>query len=190
MVVALLVALIVAGSCAETFTVPTGSMRPTLDPGDRVVVCKVGAQPVRRGQVVVFDATDAFGLGTLSNGVAGWLRRAGDTFGIRTGEIDYVKRVVATGGDRVGIGSDDVLRVNGVAVSEPYLGGGTASGGQPFQVRVPPGSVFVLGDDRRDSDDSRAHLGSAGGGMVPTSDIVGRVCLRYWPTSSWGTLSG
>lgn len=190
MLITLLVALIVAGSCVETFTVPTGSMRPTLEPGDRVAVCKLGAQPVRRGQVVVFDATDAFGLGTSSGGLKGWLRRAGDTIGIRTGEVDYVKRVVATGGNRVGIGADGVLRVDGAAVAEPYLGGGTASGGQPFQVRVPTGSVFVLGDERRNSDDSRAFLGSPGGGMVPTGDIVGRVCLRYWPLSSWGTLSG
>lgn len=180
--------LLLRGTCVETFTVPSSSMTPTLRPGDRVAVWKPDSSQVRRGEVVVFDAGDAFGLDRPASGLAGWLRSAGHVAGIRVGETDFVKRIVAVGGDRVSIGTDGVLRVNDAPVREPYLDGRTESGGAPFRTRVPSGTVFVLGDNRANSDDSRAFLGAPGGGMVPTGDIIGRVALRYWPLGSWGTL--
>lgn len=189
-VLLLLGLLLVRGAVAETFTVPSSSMTPTLRPGDRIVAWKPGSQQVRRGDVVVFNATEAFALGTSPTGIAGRLRQAEHALGIRVGEIDYVKRVAAIGGDTVVIGADGTLRVNGSAVREPYLDGRTAPVGQPLRVQVPAGAVFVLGDNRANSQDSRAHLGSPGGGMVPVGDIIGQVTLRYWPSDSWGTLSG
>lgn len=189
-VLVLLGLLLVRGSVAETFTVPSSSMSPTLRPGDRIVAWKPGAEKVRRGEVVVFNATEAFALGISSTGIAGRLRQAGHLLGIRVGEIDYVKRVVAIGGDTVVIDAGGTLRVNGFVVREPYLQRRPAPVGQPLRARVPAGTVFVLGDDRANSQDSRAHLGSPGGGMVPVDDIIGQVTLRYWPFDSWGTLSG
>ena len=182
--------MIARGAVAETFTVPSSSMTPTLQPGDRIVVWKLGADHVRRGQVVVFNASDAFALGSSSTGLAGRFRQGAHFVGVRVGETDYVKRIVAIGGDTVVIGADGILRVNGSTVREPYLRGRPPAEGPPLQAKVPPGAVFVLGDNRANSQDSRAHLGSPGGGMVPVDDIIGRVTLRYWPLDSWGTLSG
>ncbi len=182
--------VVARGAVAETFTVPSSSMTPTLRPGDRIVAWKPHAQQVSRGEVVVFNATDAFALGSSSTGVAGWFREAGHLVGIRVGEIDYVKRIVAIGGDTVVIGHDGILRVNGSVVRERYLRTSPQAGGPPLRVEVPAGAVFVLGDNRANSQDSRAHLGSPGGGMVPVDDIIGRVTARYWPLDSWGTLSG
>ncbi len=184
----LLLLVLLRGVVLETFTVPSSSMTPTLRPGDRVAVWKPGSGDVRRGQVVVFDATAAFEVGSAPTGLRGRLAGLGDAVGIRFGQTDYVKRVVGVGGDRVTQGADGVLRVNGRLTDERYLGS-RHTPGEPYDVRVPRGSVFVLGDDRADSDDSRAHLGSPGGGMVPVDDIVGRVTFRYWPPSSWGTLT-
>jgi len=73
--------------------------------------------------------------------------------------------------------------------TEPFLARGMSASKDPFSVRVPAGQVFVMGDNRVASDDSRSHLGDPGGGMVPIDDIVGKVVLRYWPIGSWGRLA-
>jgi len=178
------------GLVLETFTVPSGSMQPTLWKGDRILVDKLHAQDVRRDDVIVFDATDVFtdpGRPPPS-GLAGFARSVGDVVGIHLGETLYVKRVVGLPGDTVAVGHDGRLRINGRVRDEPFLARGMSASAQPFSVRVPAGHVFVLGDNRVASDDSRSHLGDPGGGMVPLDDIVGTVVLRYWPLGSWGRL--
>lgn len=187
---ALAVLVLVHGLLVETFTVPSGSMQPTLWAGDRIVVGKLHAHDVSRGAVVVFDGTEVFAHpgDAPPTGVAGLLRSVGDAVGIHPGEVLYVKRIIGVPGDTVAVGHDGVLRINGRVRHEPYLPRGMSASTVPFVAHVPAGHVFVMGDNRTASDDSRSHLGDPGGGMVPISDIVGNVVLRYWPTGSWGRL--
>nr|WP_254879098.1 signal peptidase I [Streptomyces sp. NA04227] len=149
----------------QPFQIPSDSMEPAYRDGDRVLVNKLayrfGADP-ERGDVVVFDGSGYFGNG------------------------DYIKRVVGVSGDRVtccdGRGR---IAVNGRAVDEPYLYPGDRPSKVPFDVVVPEDSLFVLGDHRSASRDSRDHLGSPGGGMIPVDQVVGRVDWTVWPPSRW-----
>ncbi|WP_446664051.1 signal peptidase I [Flexivirga sp. B27] len=186
----LAVLVLVHGLLLETFTVPSGSMQPTLWPGDRILVGKLHAHDVHRGEVVVFDGTEVFAHPDRAapTGLAGALRTVGDAVGIHPGEVLYVKRIIGVPGDKVSVGHDGKLRINGTVRREPYLPEGMSASRVPFVAKVPAGHVFVMGDNRTASDDSRAHLGDPGGGMVPVDDIVGKVELRYWPTGSWGRL--
>lgn len=178
------------GLVFETFTVPSASMEPTLRPGDRIVVWKIDAHDVHRGEIVVFNGTDVFTHpGQASpGGISGWLQSLGNFVGFRPEEDLFVKRIVGLPGDHLVVGKSGTLQVNGVTEPEPYLPRGMQASTVPFDVVVPAGDVFVMGDNRPDSDDSRAHLGDPGGGMVPIDTIVGKVTVRYWPTASWGRL--
>jgi signal peptidase I len=153
--VALVVLLLVF--VAEPFGVPTGSMVPTLRPGDHVLVDKLAYRlgDPRRGDLVVF-------------------RRP------VSGEL-LLKRVVALGGDSVGI-EDGVLHVNGVAVREPFVDHRLVDSVYFGPVRVPSGAVFVMGDHRSDSLDSRTF------GAVARRRIVGRVDARLWPPRGAATV--
>jgi signal peptidase I len=93
-----------------------------------------------------------------------------------------IKRVIGLPGDRVAC-CDPAgrLTVNGVAVDEPYLRPGSVPSEVPFDVVVAPDSLWVMGDNRQDSQDSRAHLGDPGGGMVPVEDVVGTAFVVLWP---------
>lgn len=186
-VVILLVLLTLVRSLfLETFTVPSHSMEPGLQVGDRIVVEKWRSP--HRGDVIVFDGTQVLAGGDPPTGLEGALRSFGQAVGIRPGEDDYVKRVIGVGGDRVAVGADGKLRVNGSVVREPYLPAGMTASGQPFSITVPAGTLFVMGDNRTDSDDSRNHLGDPGGGMVPVGDVIGVVVWRYWPPGRAGTV--
>ncbi|MFF4169294.1 signal peptidase I [Streptomyces sp. NPDC001744] len=143
------------------YTVPTDSMTPTLDVGSKVLAERVGGDEVKRGDVIVF--TDPL-----------W------------GSSPMVKRVVAVGGDTVACcDATGRLTVDGRGVDEPYLrpgpGGRTVASGQEFSVTVPAGNLFLLGDDRHTSLDSRSHLEDAGRGTVPRSAVTARVDAVVWP---------
>ncbi|MEU8776433.1 signal peptidase I [Streptomyces sp. NPDC048606] len=148
----------------QPYTVPTDSMAPTVNPGDRVLAQRIEGSEVRRGDVVVF--TDAAWSAT-----------------------PMVKRVVAVGGDRVGCcGPNGRLTVNGTEIDEPYIApadtttpGRTAASGTVFEVTVPEGNLFLLGDRRGNSLDSRSHLQEAGQGTVPRSAVDARVDALAWP---------
>lgn len=138
------------------YTVPTDSMAPTIEAGDRVLAQRVDGSQVRRGDVVVFQEQ-------------GW------------GGVPMVKRVVGVGGDRVACcDRRGRLTVNGRPVVEPYVSDGAASTSR-FAVRVPRDGLFVLGDRRAESVDSRARLSEAGHGAVPRGAVVARVDARVWP---------
>jgi signal peptidase I len=138
---------------AEPFRIPSESMAPTLEPGDQALVTKLGGAP-GRGELVAFHAP-------------------------RTGEI-MLKRVVAVGGDTVGL-EDGVLVVNGRRPAEPYVADPDAVDSVYFgPVRVAKGSLFVLGDNRGNSEDSRDF------GTVPADRVIGRATARVWPPSRWG----
>lgn len=154
----------------QPFQIPSGSMEQGLRIGDRVLVNKLayrfGAGP-HRGDVVVFDGTGYFG------------------------DADYIKRVVGVGGDHVVCcDKEGRLEVNGRPVDETaFLYPGDTPSSVPFDVVVPAGRLFVLGDHRSDSSDSRDHLGSPGGGMIPVGDVIGRADWIAWPYAHWTHLT-
>ncbi|QES44107.1 signal peptidase I [Streptomyces venezuelae] len=160
--------LLVSAFVVQPFQIPSGSMEPAFRSGDRVLVNKLayrfGSEP-RRGDAVVFDGSGYFG------------------------EADYIKRVVGTGGDRV-VCCDKRgrVQVNGEPIDEPYLYPGDAASKVPFDVVVPEGSLFLLGDHRGDSRDSRDHLGEPGGGMIPVDAVIGRADWIAWPIGRWTSL--
>lgn len=177
----------------QSYRVPTSSMAPAVEPGDRVVVTKIGAGHVERGDVIVFDGTEVFAGAErsrfLPDGDLGRaLAAAASTFSIDLGEQDYLKRVVATGGEVVACTPKGGLVVDGDPVAEPWLPEGEVPCSTPFEVEVPPDHLFVLGDNRSESADSRSHLGDPGGGMVPVETVVGHVSWRYWPPGRWGSV--
>jgi len=152
-VVAVLALIALRAFVAEPFRIPSESMAPVLQPGDRALVTKLGGTP-GRGDLVAFHAP-------------------------RTGEV-LLKRVVAVGGDRVGI-EDGVLVVNGRAQRESYVADPDAIDSVYFgPVTVPKGSLFMLGDNRANSDDSREF------GAVAADRVIGRAAARVWPPSRWG----
>jgi signal peptidase I len=139
------------------YTVPTDSMTPTIGVGDRILAQRVDGSEVRRGDVVVFKD-------------AAWAN------------APMVKRVVAVGGDTVSCCQDGRLEVNGKEIDEPYLPAGTAAESSHFAgVTVPEGRLFLLGDERRTSLDSTAHLTDAAGGTVARSAVDARVDAVVWP---------
>lgn len=187
--VALVLVMLVRALLAQSYFVPSASMEPTVMTGDRVVVVKTTT--VQRGDLVVFDGTDTFAAADrspyMSDGIIGSiLGGVADLLGVNLGEQDFLKRVAATGGQQISCTPDGGLVVDGESVAEPYLAEGVAACEVPFDVTVPEGHYFMLGDNRPESADSRAHLGSPGGGMVPEDDVVGTVELRYWPLGDVG----
>ena len=178
----LVVVVVLATSMVRTFlvapfSIPSGSMEQTLHVGDRILVDRLSYRfhDVRRGDIVVFDGTEVFG-------------RLGDG----KGETDYVKRVIGLPGDHVmSLGTEHqgngVVYVNGTPLRESaYLYPGEVGSKIAFDVDVPAGHLWLLGDHRADSLDSRAHLGDPGGGMVPIDKVLGRVMVVVWPLDRVG----
>jgi signal peptidase I len=177
----------------QPFLIPSGSMEGTLEVGDRVVVNKTAYRfgDIERGDIVVFDGTGSFVReGSDPGPLSRILRKAGATVGLaEPAETDYIKRVIGIGGDRViCCDPDGRITVNGEPLDEPYLHPGDAPSEVSFDVEVPEGRLWVLGDHRSDSSDSRDHLGSPGGGTVPEDRVIGRADFIVWPPSRWGSL--
>lgn len=191
---ALVVVFALVGSfVVQPYLIPSGSMENTLRPGDRVVVNKLAYRfgDVERGDIVVFDGSGTF-AGSDSNGgsLSRILRRAAATVGLAEPErTHYIKRVIGIGGDRVACcDPDGRITVNGEPLDEPYLYPGDEPSAAGFDVEVPEGRLWVLGDHRSDSMDSREHLGSPGGGTVAEERVIGRAEFVCWPPSRWGSL--
>ncbi|MFF2524677.1 signal peptidase I [Streptomyces liangshanensis] len=193
-VVCVTVVLLVSHFVTQPFLIPSGSMEPTLRVGDRVLVDKLayrsGSVP-RRGDVVVFDGTGSFVQeAPRENPVTGLLRGAAAAVGLaEPAETDFVKRVIGVGGDHV-VCCDrgGRIEVNGRAVDEPYVYPGDAPSRVPFDIVVPEDTLWVMGDHRDNSRDSRDHLGEPGGGVVPVERVVGRVRWIAFPPGRWSAL--
>src|SRR5450756_835854 len=183
--------MLVRGLLVESFYIPSVSMEPTLTPEDRILVNKIGgASSLQRGDLVVFDGTHTFadraagpGSGQRS-AVGGVMGSMASRLWPHLNESDYVKRVVGLPGDHVVCcDARGLLTVNAIAVQEPYLYPGDKPSNLTFDVTVPAERIWVMGDHRSDSADSRAHLGNPGGGMVRLDDVIGRAGMIYWPPS-------
>ncbi len=156
-------------------------MEDTLQVNDRVMVSKLSyvIGDVEPGDVIVFD--DPRGAGGSQESIIGaLLRNLAESIGLRTPQSEFIKRVIAVEGQSVRI-SDNVVFVDGLPIDEPYLAPGTRM--PDFDaMTVPTGEVFVMGDNRPNSTDSRSF------GTIPVDDIVGRAFVVIWPVSNWSGL--
>lgn len=159
------------------YEIPSGSMRSTIEVGDRVVTSRLTPRifDLRRGDIVVFHDP------------AGWL--SNESTGPLKGDY-LIKRLIGLPGDTVACaGPGQPVTVNGTAIDEtPYLKPGVNPSSFPFEVTVAPGHIFVLGDNRDNSADSRYHANDGDNGLVPIAKVVGVAVARYWPLTRIGLL--
>lgn len=196
---ALVLSLVVKTWLLQAFYIPSGSMEDTLLEGDRVIVSKLvpEAVPVQRGDVVVFadpgewlPPTTPVDRGPLVNGITGVLEYVGLL--PSSAEDHLIKRVIGLPGDHVTCcDAEHRLTVNGVGVDEPYLKPGDVASSLTFDITVPEGRLWVMGDHRSNSEDSRFHdpEGDGVAGSVPLSKVTGRAVVIVWPLDRAGLLS-
>ena len=190
LVVALGLSFVVRTFIVQAFYVPSQSMEATLMPNDRILASKLSTRfgGVDRGQIVVFrDPGDWLDAAQKKSpgGLAGILEWVG-LLPSNTGD-DLVKRVIGVGGDHVRCCSTDGrIVLNGVPLTEPYIKPGDTTDDVRFDVTVPQDRIFVMGDNRNASADSRYHLND-NQGTVPVDNVVDRVVLTVWPLSAFST---
>jgi signal peptidase I len=182
-VLAVLLAVVFKTFLVAAFYIPSGSMESTLNISDRVLVEKVSYRfgDIERGDVVVFVHDEA---GTEppgpSNPVTGFFSSLGQAIGVvPPSDRDFIKRVIGLPGDT--IDCDGKVIRNGQKLTETYLDPGVTTTGCE-RTKVQPGELFVMGDNRTNSQDSRAF------GPIRESDVVGRAFVRIWPLTHTGWL--
>lgn len=197
-VFALFLAFLIKTFLVQAFFIPSGSMQNTLAIGDRVLVNRaavwIGDTPTR-GEVVVFQDPGGWLADQPPAAPSNWLTSSLTYIGVLPQDNgDLIKRVIGVGGDNViCCNAQNQITVNGVPLDETYLYPGDKADSAPsgidpdFNITVPQGDLWVMGDHRSVSADSRAHV-LTDGGFVPVSDVVGRADLIIWPMSQWGTL--
>ena len=171
----------------QWFEIPSGSMENTLEVGDEVAVTMYDAQDLERGDVVVFTDPDHWLDVEDPTGLRGVIR---DTLVLihllpeNTGHY-LIKRVIGVAGDHIVADGRGSLTVNGAPLDETYLKNGTSPSEVAFDVVVPEGFVWVMGDNRSNSADSRYHQDDAHGGFVPIDDVAGVAKVVVWPIGHW-----
>ncbi|HEU0256854.1 MAG TPA: signal peptidase I [Microbacteriaceae bacterium] len=198
--IAILASYLLKTFVIRSFYIPSGSMENTLEINDRIIVDELVPRffPIRRGDVVVF--TDPGGWlppsppehrNAVATGVDWFLSQVG--LSASDSDDHLVKRVIGIGGDHVVCcNASGQITVNGHALKEPYTvipAGHTAAATLHFNVRVPKGELWVMGDNRYNSQDSSRNQNLPGKGFVPVSDVVGRAVVISWPVSRWTWLS-
>lgn len=184
---AVLLAIAIKLIVVQAFSIPSASMVPTLIRGDRILVCRICLRfdDVDRGDVIVFEGPDA---ATPDRGlVGGALHWLAETLGVANPpHEDFVKRVAGLPGDTVEIDRSGTLYVNGRPVEEPYLNRPVPRQDFP-PTTVPDGMLFVLGDNRGNSGDSRCDPPGCTG-LVPEDRVIGVAFLRVWPPARIGVV--
>jgi signal peptidase I len=186
LVVALALSVVVKTFLVQMFFVPSESMEPLFVRDDRILVQKVSYWngDVQRGDVVVFEDR---GHWLPTTPVLNPLQRALSTVGLYPTGGHLVKRVIGVGGDRVQCCDDrGRVTVNGVPLNErSYIAPGARPSERPFDVTVPKGRLWVMGDNRANSEDSRFHMDLPGNGTIDADSVVGKVWVIVWPASRW-----
>ncbi|MFI8195858.1 signal peptidase I [Streptomyces sp. NPDC085942] len=193
--IALVLALLIKTFLVQAFSIPSDSMQNTLQRGDRVLVDKLtpwfGSEP-ERGEVVVFHDPGGWLEDTATpepNAVQKFLSFIG--LMPSSEEKDLIKRVIAVGGDTVECKENGPVKVNGKSLDEKsfIFPGNTPCNDKPFgPITVPDGRIFVMGDHRQNSLDSRYHQELPGQGTVSNDEVVGRAVVVAWPLSRWAAL--
>lgn len=194
-IAALVLTILIKAFLVQVFSIPSASMQNTLQPGDRILVNRLvyHLRDVARGDVVVFSGDGSWGPEpppAPSNPVARIWDDITGLVGVSVPGTDYVKRVIGLPGDHVVCcDTSGRVTVNGVPLSEQsYIYPGDAPSMMKFDVRVPAGRLFVLGDHRSDSADSRFHPDAPGNGTIPENEVVGRAFVIIWPPSRIGDI--
>jgi signal peptidase I len=204
-VVALAIALVIKTFVVQPFYIPSSSMEDTLLIGDKVLVNKLvyHLRSIQPGDIVVFNgvgswdtapppakpSSDPF-VRAYDATLRPLFRSIADLFGTPVGQTDYIKRVIGVPGDDVACcNAQGLVTVNGVPLHESsYLFPGAAPSELRFNKVVPPGRIWVMGDNRAVSDDSRLRQARPGGGTIPESQVIGRAFMIVWPPSRWRIL--
>jgi signal peptidase I len=178
---ALVVAVVIKTFLVQAFYIPSSSMEDTLLINDRVMVNKLAYQfgDVHRGDVIVFDDPMRTEEGDESFFEA-VRRNVGEAIGLSVPRSEFIKRVIGLPGETVQV-EDNTVFVDGIPLDEPYLKAGTRMPAYG-PTKVPDGEIFVMGDNRNASQDSRVF------GTVPIDTIVGKAFIIMWPASRWTTL--
>ncbi|MBN9611989.1 MAG: signal peptidase I [Actinobacteria bacterium] len=189
LVVAFLISFLLKTFLVRSFYIPSGSMEHTLEINDRVLVNQLVPKvvPVKRGDIVVFRDPGGWLGPSVPQVAPGPLEQVLQTIGLAADTSnDYViKRVIGLPGDHVVCcDAQGRVSINGVSITEPYVlmpSGQTAASGIDFDVTVPAGKLWMMGDNRYNSADSRFHMNEPGKGFLPEEDVVGRAFLLNWP---------
>ena len=191
-VTAMVMAVIVKTFLVQAFYIPSGSMEPTMLVNDRVLVQKVSYWngDIKRGDIVVFDDSGQWLTPDQSRKPHNFVQSGLEIFGLFPTGGHLIKRVIGVGGDKVACcDQQGRITVNGVLLDEPYLLEQDEADDQVFDAEVPKDHLWVMGDNRNNSADSRAHLGDPGGGFVPEKNVVGKAWVRVWPWNRAGFVS-
>ena len=196
-IAALVLTVVIKVFLFQVFSIPSASMENTLLPGDRILVNRLvyHLRGIDRGDIVVFSGDGSWGPPPPplpSNPVERTWEDFTNLIGLSAPGTDYVKRVIGLPGDHVKCcDAEGRVTVNGVALNESsylYPGDQPNSDDTSYSVVVPPGRLFVLGDHRSDSCDSRCHMLDGDDGTIPENEVVGRAFVIIWPPSRIGDL--
>jgi len=187
---ALILSILVRTFLIQAFYVPSASMEDTLQENDRIIVSKISTRltGIDRGNVIVFHDPGGWlgeGFPNPYDTPVGRVLQAIGIVPANSGN-DLVKRVIGVANDKIECcDAQGRITVNGVGIDESYTKDGVTSDQVTFSVLVPEGNVFVMGDNRGNSEDSRFHL-DKNNGMIPVEEIIGRVAMRIWPVGRIG----
>jgi len=193
-IVALAVSLVIKSFLVQFFYIPSGSMENTLQINDRVAVNKIPfiSKSIDRGDVVVFRDPSNWlpePYADNQNKVIVKIKEGLVLVGVLPNPAKQylVKRVIGVAGDNV-VGKDGIVTINGKETTEPYIFAGNKPSELDFNVTVPKGKIWVMGDHRGASADSRYHQDDVNNGFVPESKVTGRVVGIIWPIKNIGTV--